>query len=76
MTDKSPNVRTSRLLRWLLMAGLSYMFATFIVLGGLSLLPKETQMNVSESAVGWLVLVVGAILFSLLANKTKGRGRS
>lgn len=76
MTEKSPNLRTSRLLRWLLMAGLSYMFAMFMVLGGLSLLPKRTQMNVSESAVGWLVLGVGAVLFTLLANKTRGRGRS
>ncbi|MFF7211151.1 hypothetical protein ACFZAU_11540 [Streptomyces sp. NPDC008238] len=75
MTDKSPNVRASRLLRWLLMAGLSYMFAMFMVLGGLSLLPKQTQMTVSESAVGWLVLGVGAVLFALIANKTKGRER-
>ncbi|MEU6339925.1 hypothetical protein ABZ883_03105 [Streptomyces sp. NPDC046977] len=76
MTDKSSNVRVSRLLRWLLMAGLSYMFAMFVVLGGLSLLPKQTQMSVSEAAVGWVVLAVGATLFLVIANKTSGRNRS
>lgn len=76
MTDKSSNARVSRLLRWLLMAGLSYMFAMFVVLGGLSLLPKQTQMSVSESAVGWVVLAVGAVLFTVIANKTNGRNRS
>ncbi|MEU4090842.1 hypothetical protein [Streptomyces sp. NPDC026673] len=73
MSNKSPNVRTGRLMRWVLTAGLSYLGAMFVVLGCMSLLPKHTQTSLSETAVGWAVLGVSVVLFTLFAGRSRGR---
>lgn len=73
MDNKSPNVRSGRLMRWVLTAGLSYLGAIFVVLGCLSLLPEQTQTSMSETAVGWSVLGVSVVLFTLFAGRSRGR---
>ncbi|MDX2650515.1 hypothetical protein PV341_44620 [Streptomyces sp. PA03-1a] len=73
MGKQSPNVRSGRMVRWVLTAGLSYLGAMFVVLGCLSLLPKRTQTSLSETAVGWAVLGVSVVLFTLFAGRSRGR---
>ncbi|MFD3453749.1 hypothetical protein ACFWVC_16395 [Streptomyces sp. NPDC058691] len=73
MSDKSSNTRQGRLVRWVLAAGGSYVCAMFVVLGGLSLLPKHTQTSLSETAVGWAVLGVAAAIFVGFAGRRSGR---
>ena len=76
MSERSSNLRVSRIMRWLLMAGVSYMFATLAVLCGLALLPEEKQVSLSEAFVGWVVLGLAALLFTLTAARLRGRNRS
>lgn len=73
MGNKSSNVRSGRLVRWVLTAGLSYLGAMFVVLGCLSLLPERTQRSLPEAAVGWAVLGVTVGLFMLFAGRRRGR---
>ncbi len=76
MPERSSNLQMRRVLRWLLMAGLSYMFATLAVLGGLALLPKEKQLSLSEAFVGWLVMGLAGFLFAVMAVRLRRRSRS
>jgi positive regulator of sigma E activity len=68
--------RRARVLRWLLVCGLSYMFATFVVLIGLTLLPRDMQMSLTEAAVAWVVLGLAVLLVTVFARRTRAQHKS
>lgn len=76
MSNAFQSALRSRLVRWLLAVTLSFVVAAIFVPLCLALLPSGVQDSLSDAAVGWIVLIAGVTLSTVVLWWTSSRDRA